>query len=211
MTLQEIRTCTAADGVRIGYATLGDGPPLVYVRGWPVHLELEWEKSFIREFLIELSRGFRLIRYDMRGGGLSDRKVTELTIRTLIRDLEAVADHLALERFALLSLGNLGGPLAVSYAVAHSDRVSRMILYSAFAKGADLAPAERQRTFIDCVANYGFPLFEFVDDPGCCHGCCQTLGREGSLRLDRPISDTKTGANGEIRTLDLRFTKPLLS
>ena len=43
---QRIRFCTAADGVRIAHATIGDGPPLVYACGWPQHLELEWQTPF---------------------------------------------------------------------------------------------------------------------------------------------------------------------
>ena len=63
---QQIRFCATADGVRIAYATVGSGQPLVLATGWPVHLELEWQKPFARSFLEKLAEGFTLVRYDMR-------------------------------------------------------------------------------------------------------------------------------------------------
>jgi pimeloyl-ACP methyl ester carboxylesterase/DNA-binding CsgD family transcriptional regulator len=163
---QRIRFCKTADGVQIAYATLGEGPPLVYVSGWPVHLEIEWEKPSIREFLIELGAGFTLIRYDMRGTGLSDRVVPAIGLTDLMRDLEAVIDHLSLRNFALLSLGDLAGPIAVTYAASHSDRVTHLILHAAFARGPDLVAMQRRASVIDYVSQYGFPVFQFVDAPG---------------------------------------------
>ena len=102
---QQISFCTTSDGVSIAYATLGDGPPLVYATGWPGHLAVEWETPFSRQLLEALAGGFTLIRYDMRGSGLSDRKVGEITLELMLKDLAAVVDDLKLEQFALLSLG----------------------------------------------------------------------------------------------------------
>jgi pimeloyl-ACP methyl ester carboxylesterase len=68
---QVIGFCEAPDGVRIAYARVGSGPPVVYVTGWPVHLELEWSKPFARDFLTRLAADAMLVRYDMRGSGLS--------------------------------------------------------------------------------------------------------------------------------------------
>ena len=107
---QEIGFCTTSDGVSIAYATLGVGPPLVYVTGWPGHLGLEWDKPVAREFLEELAAGVTLIRYDMRGSGLSDRDVTEISLDAWVNDLRAVIQGLQLNRVSLLSLGQLAGP-----------------------------------------------------------------------------------------------------
>jgi pimeloyl-ACP methyl ester carboxylesterase/DNA-binding CsgD family transcriptional regulator len=119
----------------------------------------------VRRFLEDLGRGFKLVRYDMRGSGLSDCDVSDLSLDSLIKDLEAVADHLALERFPLLSLGDLGGPLAIMYATSHPERVSHLILNSPFARGCDIAPAEERAAMIEYVARYGFPTAEFVEPP----------------------------------------------
>ncbi len=188
MSQQHISFCTTSDGVRIAYATLGDGPPLVYVTGWPEHLELEWQKPVVRRFLEELGRGFTLIRYDMRGSGLSDCGVSDFSPYTLIKDLEAVVDHLALERFPLLSLGDLGGPLAIMYATSHPERVSHLILNSPFARGCEIATPQEQAALIEYIARYGFPTAEFVDAPD---------GNLQALRDIREIGDA--GASREVQ------------
>jgi class 3 adenylate cyclase/pimeloyl-ACP methyl ester carboxylesterase len=162
---QQIRFCTTSDGVRIAYATVGEGPPLIYACGWPGHLELEWERLFVRDFLETLAEGSTLIRYDMRGSGLSDRDVSDLTLDGLTRDMEAVVDQLALERFALLGLGVLAGPVAISYAAAHPERVAQLILYSAYLRGDKLVAPNTQQTLIDYAGTFGVPFFDVSDHP----------------------------------------------
>ena len=162
---QEIGFCTASDGVNIAYATLGSGPPLVYVNGWPSHLGLEWEKPFSRALLEALAEGSTLIRYDMRGSGLSDQDISDFSLESLSQDLKAVVHHLDLEQFALLSLGTLAGPIAITYAAAHPQRVTQLILFGGFLRGNQVMPPERQQPFIDYLARFGIPLFEFVDHP----------------------------------------------
>ncbi|HET8944096.1 MAG TPA: alpha/beta fold hydrolase [Dehalococcoidia bacterium] len=165
MEEQIIRFCVAADGVRIAYATVGSGPPLIYVCGSPAHLEMEWRTPFLRAFLLELANGHTLVRYDMRGSGLSDRNVTDVSLPAIGRDLEAVIETLELERFFLLSLGELAGPIAARYAAAHPDRVAALVLFSSFVRGGDLVTAEKQAAVTEWVSSFGFPIFEFVDDP----------------------------------------------
>src|SRR5882672_1700653 len=77
---QQIRFCTSADGVRIAYATSGNGPPLVKVGTWMTHVELDWESSVWRPWLRELSRDHTFLRYDARGCGLSDREVADISL-----------------------------------------------------------------------------------------------------------------------------------
>jgi class 3 adenylate cyclase/pimeloyl-ACP methyl ester carboxylesterase len=154
---QTVGFCTTSDGVSVAYATVGEGPPLVYVCGWPGHLSVEWEKPFSREFLHRLADGFTLVRYDMRGSGLSDRDVAEPTLDNLIADLEAVVDQLQLEQFTLLSLGMLAGPIAIKYAAAHPERVSGLILSSAYLRGPEITTPERQQAIVQYIATFGFP------------------------------------------------------
>ena len=155
---QRIGFCTASDGVGIAYATLGSGPPLVYVNGWPGHLDLEWEKPHSRELLLALADGFTLIRYDMRGSGLSDRDVSDFSISTLVKDLEAVTDHLELSQFPLLSLGLMASPIAITYAAAHPERVSAFLLSSAFVQGREITTPERQHALIEYTSAFGVPM-----------------------------------------------------
>ncbi len=131
---QEIRFCQSADGVQVAYATSGDGPPLVKAAHWLSHLDYDWESLVWRHWLQELSGRHRLVRYDERGCGLSDWHVDQVSIDTKVADLEAVVDSCGLERFALLGISG-GGPASVAYAARHPDRVSKLVLYGAFARG----------------------------------------------------------------------------
>jgi pimeloyl-ACP methyl ester carboxylesterase len=132
--VQEIRFCTAADGTRLAYATSGAGPPLVKAANWLSHLDYDWESPVWRHWLVELSRRFRLVRYDERGCGLSDWDIGRFSFDDWVDDLEAVVDAAGLDRFALLGISQ-GGPVAIAYAARHPERVSHLVLLGSFAKG----------------------------------------------------------------------------
>jgi pimeloyl-ACP methyl ester carboxylesterase/DNA-binding CsgD family transcriptional regulator len=125
---QEVRFCRAPDGVRIAYAVHGSGPVLVIATCWLSHLQFDWESPVWRHFLADLGRFATVIRYDERGHGLSDWDVTDFGLEARIGDLEAVVEHAALDRFALMGMAQ-GGPVTISYAVRHPERVSRLIFY----------------------------------------------------------------------------------
>ena len=131
---QQIRFCTSHDGVRIAYASSGQGPPLVKVANWLSHLEFDWESPVWRPLLTELSREHTLIRYDERGCGLSDWNVAELSFEAWVRDLETVVDAAGVDRFPLLGISQ-GASIAVAYAVRHPERVSHLILHGGYARG----------------------------------------------------------------------------
>jgi len=78
---QEIRFCTASDGVGIAYTTVGEGPPMVKAANWLNHLEFDWQSPIWRHLFSELSRDHQLVRYDERGNGLSDWEVDEFPLR----------------------------------------------------------------------------------------------------------------------------------
>ncbi len=136
MTLgdQQIRFCTSSDGVRLAYAAVGHGPPLVKAANWLSHLEFDWNSPVWRPWLVALSRDHTLVRYDERGCGLSDWDAEDFSLDAWVRDLEAVVDAQGLERFPLLGISQ-GGPIAITYAVRHPERVSHLILYGAYARG----------------------------------------------------------------------------
>jgi len=131
---QEIRFCTTAEGVRIAYATSGTGPPLVKTSNWLSHLEFDASSPMWRHWWMGLGEMHRLIRYDERGSGLSDRDVGEISLDAWVRDLEAVVDEVGLERFALLGVSR-GGAIAIEYAARHPERVSHLVLHGAYALG----------------------------------------------------------------------------
>jgi pimeloyl-ACP methyl ester carboxylesterase/DNA-binding winged helix-turn-helix (wHTH) protein len=131
---QEVRFCTAPDGVRIAYATVGSGFPLLKAPNWLTHLEYEWQSPIWRHWWEALAQDFELIRFDQRGSGLSDWDVGEMSLESWVLDLETVADAVGLERFHLLGVSQ-GGAVAVEYAIRHPERVARLVLYGAFTRG----------------------------------------------------------------------------
>ena len=131
---QKLRFCTSSDGVRLAYAAVGSGPPLVKASNWLTHLEYDWQSPIWRHWVEELSRDHTYLRYDARGSGLSDRAPEEFSFESWIQDLEAVVDANGIERFALLGISQ-GGAIATAYAVRHPERVSHLVLYGAFSRG----------------------------------------------------------------------------
>jgi pimeloyl-ACP methyl ester carboxylesterase/DNA-binding winged helix-turn-helix (wHTH) protein len=132
--MQEIRFCAAGDGTRLAYATSGAGPPLVKAANWLSHLDYDWESPVWRHWLAELSRRFRLVRYDERGCGLSDWDIGRFSFGDWVDDLEAVVDAAGLDRFPLLGISQ-GGPVAIAYAVRHPERVTHLVLLGSYAQG----------------------------------------------------------------------------
>src|SRR2546425_6182394 len=118
-----IQYCTTSDGVSIAYATLGEGPPVLFSTRFfgDLHLytNVDWRRPYI-EPLIE--RGWRVIFYDGRGVGSSQRDATGFALDGIL-DLEAVVEAVGLDRLTLCG-GSSGGPAAIVYSVQHPERVS---------------------------------------------------------------------------------------
>jgi pimeloyl-ACP methyl ester carboxylesterase/DNA-binding CsgD family transcriptional regulator len=131
---QQIRFCTSRDGARIAYATSGTGPPLVWVSHWVHHLKLDWEHPVWGPWLSLLSKSHRLIRYDWRGCGLSDRERIDFSLEKYVDDLSAVIEAAGLQRFVLLGMSD-GGAVAMAYAVRNPARLSHLVLYCSQCRG----------------------------------------------------------------------------
>jgi pimeloyl-ACP methyl ester carboxylesterase/DNA-binding CsgD family transcriptional regulator len=141
-----IQYTTTSDGVRIAFMDLGSGPPVVFASnifgqlsayrvGWPCYRE-------VTDRLVAL--GWRVILYDVRGMGFSDRNVEDLSLEGRVRDLEAVVSQLGLERFALGGV-DIGAATAISYAVNRHERLSSLVLLSPWASGARYLEIPRLR------------------------------------------------------------------
>ncbi|MEV1067050.1 alpha/beta fold hydrolase [Streptomyces sp. NPDC050263] len=146
-----IRFCRSADGTRIAYATTGEGPPLVKTANWLTHLDIDRTTPMWAHWFDGLTRGRRLIRYDERGCGLSEWDVPGFTLDDLIGDLDSVVDAVGLDRFPLLGVSQ-GGAVAVAYAARRPERVSRLVLTSAYARGQLIragTDAERDAAEVD--------------------------------------------------------------
>jgi pimeloyl-ACP methyl ester carboxylesterase len=131
---QHIHFTTAADGVRLAYATVGTGPPLVRTAHWLTHLDHDWHSPVWRHWLEGLADGRTLVRYDERGCGLSDHDPVEVSLDAFVRDLETIVDAVGLDEFPLLGVSQ-GGPVAIAYAARHPERVRRLVLLGAYVRG----------------------------------------------------------------------------
>lgn len=141
---QNINFCKTASDVRIAYATVGSGPPIVKAANWLNHLELDWDSPIWGDLFHALAKDRKFIRYDERGNGLSDWDVEEINQEVFVKDLETVVDELNLEKFPLLGISQ-GCAVSIEYAVRHPERVSALILISGYASGWRIgASAEEQ-------------------------------------------------------------------
>ena len=136
---QTIRFARSADGVRIAFARVGQGPPLVIATCWLSHLEYDLESPVWRHWVTGMAGVATTIRYDERGFGLSDWHVPDFALESRINDLEAVIDAAGLESFALLGMSQ-GGPVAIAYALRHPERVTRLILHGSYTASLEPTP-----------------------------------------------------------------------
>lgn len=141
---QSIAFCQAADGARIAYATVGEGPPLVKAANWLNHLELDWNSPIWGPTFEVCARDRMFLRYDERGCGLSDWDVDDISFEAFVQDLETVVDAAGLDRFPLLGISQ-GAAVSIAYAARHPKRVSALIVIAGYATGWRIgASAEEQ-------------------------------------------------------------------
>jgi pimeloyl-ACP methyl ester carboxylesterase/DNA-binding CsgD family transcriptional regulator len=150
---QHVRFCASRDGTRIAFAAGGSGPPLVRAAHWVSHLHQEPRCPLWGPWLRLLSRRHKLIRYDGRGCGLSDRDPLDFSLDRCVEDLEAVVDCCKLERFVLFG-ATIGGMTALAYAARHPERVSHLVIVGSLAVGrlARDPPALIEQTALELKA-----------------------------------------------------------
>lgn len=132
---QTIRIATSRDGTAIAWAETGEGPPLLRGGHWLGHLEHDWSSPVWRPLLDRLARGRRLVRYDPRGTGLSERRLNGATIENLTDDMEAVADAAGLDRFPIYAVSQ-SVPVALALAACRPERVSGLVLFNGLIQGS---------------------------------------------------------------------------
>ena len=152
---QELQFVTTPDGVRICTTALGAGPSLVKAPNWLSHAGMDSTSPVWGHWWAELSSQRRFIRFDQRGCGLSDWVVPEMTFENWVSDLECVVDSLEVEQFDLLGMSQ-GGAVAIEYAARHPERVRRLVLYGAFARGWAKRGAEEEHRAILALIKRGW-------------------------------------------------------
>jgi class 3 adenylate cyclase len=130
----ETHYAKADDGVHIAYQVFGGGPfDLVVIPGFISHVELAWEDEAIVLALRRLGSFSRVIMFDKRGTGMSDRTERLPDIDRRMLDIEAVMQAAGSEQAALLAVSE-GGPMALLFAAAHPERTRALILLGAYAR-----------------------------------------------------------------------------
>jgi class 3 adenylate cyclase len=125
---------TRSDDVTIAYQVHGEGPvDLVFVSGFVFHVELIWDYPPVARMFRRLASFARLIVFDKRGQGLSDRPSRPPTLEESMADVEAVMQAAASERAVLFGVSE-GGPMSAMFAATHPDRVVSLVLYGTFAR-----------------------------------------------------------------------------
>lgn len=130
---QVIRYTHAADGTRIAYAEMGQGPPVMKAANWLSHLDAELDVPVWSGLYRRLAARYHLFRYDERGSGLSDWEA-DIDFDAFVSDLECVADAIGLDRFPLIGISQ-GGAVSIEYAARHPERVSALVLIGAYPTG----------------------------------------------------------------------------
>ncbi|MCH7484497.1 MAG: adenylate/guanylate cyclase domain-containing protein, partial [Chloroflexi bacterium] len=153
----EFRFCKSADGTEIGYAKLGEGPPLVAFFPCAGEFEFAWAIPGGREWVTGLARGRTYISIDRRGAGLSQRDVTDFTPDAGLADLEAVVEAEGLDRFDLICAYE-SCSIAVAFAAAQPDNVGRLVLWGPYARGADFRTAASVKALTDLARGPGWGI-----------------------------------------------------
>jgi class 3 adenylate cyclase/alpha-beta hydrolase superfamily lysophospholipase len=119
--------------VAVAYQVTGKGPDLVLVNGWVSHLDYLWTHPLFEQSLKRISSFCRLINFDKRGTGLSDRVSDLPDLQTRMDDVRAVMDAAGSTKAALLGISE-GVPMCLLFAATYPERVSHLVLYGGMAR-----------------------------------------------------------------------------
>ena len=160
-----------SDDVCIAYQMTGEGPPdVIWAPGTMSHLDMDWENPRRAMFFEKFSKFCRLIRFDKRGTGLSDRPTKMATLEQRTDDIRAVMDAAGIERAHLFG-GSEGGSMASMFAAMHPERTQSLIIWGAQAKWLNTPDhpwgqtRQQHEDMLDMIHD-GWPTVEYVVGPG---------------------------------------------
>jgi pimeloyl-ACP methyl ester carboxylesterase len=147
-----LRYARTTDGVSIAYTLTGEGPALVWLPPAPLgNVFGQWRVPRFRHAYERLGEHVRLLLFDGRGTGHSQRDVDDFSLEAMLQDLDSVVDHAAIESFALLGYYS-SAVTAIAYAARHPERVTRLVLFGGTIRLLDaMSPPQSQAlvTLID--------------------------------------------------------------
>lgn len=213
------RTLYARSGeVHLAYQVIGEGPrDIVLVLDWASHLEALWEQTLVAEFVTSLNRFARVIWFDMRGVGLSDRVVDEaVSAEDWLEDVSAVMDAAGSERATIVGHGH-AVQLALLFAATHPERVDSLVLINGFARllrsddyPAGMPPEVRDAVLETISTNWGTGRLATVLAPSV---ASQPGVKEWYGRVERYAASPGTALSKmrAISELDVRNVLPLVA
>jgi len=151
MSVPRISYARGADGVSLAFTVTGSGPALVFVPWVPFsNFRMEWQNPLLNGVFEQMAGRLRLVHYDGRGTGHSQRDVTDLSLEALVSDLGTVVDRAGLADVSLLGQYN-SCPHAIAYAARHPERVRRMVLFGGSARGWDAMSAKQTQAMLSLI------------------------------------------------------------
>ncbi|WP_093297632.1 alpha/beta fold hydrolase [Pseudoxanthomonas sp. CF385] len=148
---QHVHYVVTDDRIRLAWAEMGRGLPLVKAATWLTHLQYDLESPVWSHWARFFGEHFRYIRHDERGCGMSDWHAGALDASHWVDDLERVVDAAGIDRpFALLGISQ-GAATAIRYAVRHPHRVSHLILYGGYAMGGNRSENPERRSLFNAL------------------------------------------------------------
>jgi class 3 adenylate cyclase len=160
-----------SDDVRIAYQVTGNGPfDVVWAPGTMSHLDLDWEVPQRALFFERFSKFCRLIRFDKRGTGLSDRPVKMATLEERTDDIRAVMDDVGIERANIFGVSE-GGSMACLFAATYPQRVNSLLVWGAQARWIaspdhPWGQTREEHNQMIAMIQDDWPSFEYITGPG---------------------------------------------
>jgi class 3 adenylate cyclase len=131
MDQQQVRFCTSADGTRIAYASFGQGPPLLVIQRWAMPVDLIWRDAEVRRFHEQLAMYSRVVTFDRRGQGVSERDVTDVSMDRQVEDALSVVDAVGLSTFDVFGDADAAA-VGVELAARKPELVSRLVVWGLY-------------------------------------------------------------------------------
>jgi class 3 adenylate cyclase len=193
-------TCYARSGdLSIAYQVIGERPlDLVYTGSWTNQIEHAWELPSYRRFLEGLASFSRLITFDKRGSGLSDRIAGTPTLEERMDDLRAVLDAVGSQRAALFGSSE-GGVLSAMFAASYPERTQALVLFSSLARlqRTEDHPWGWTREFFEAVLDY----IEHRWGSGEVAAACPDAGQDEAFRRWHGRLERLVGTPGSVRAM----------
>jgi pimeloyl-ACP methyl ester carboxylesterase len=195
----QVRYCTTEDAVRIAYFSAGRGPAIVFASNiWGdanMYAAPHPHTRYMTDRLVEL--GWRVVRYDLRGMGSSQRDVDDFSLEALVLDLQAVVDRLSLQRFAVAGVDSAAA-VAMAFAAGNRDRVSHVVVLNGGAFAPERGAGVRVSNVIASMSSLAEEDWDFftlaiaklvteLDDPVHTQRLAETFRHSSSAKVHQAV------------------------